>query len=133
MTSKDAQLRNMLTRPPTPERGVGAAAASDGAPARDAEDLAGDVRFLADGVLRCAMLGRTGAHVTSEDTREAAGQLCERAKAGGLHAEHVVIAIKEAWRYLPEARRWNRDQEAIVLTGVITLCINEFYSARRRR
>ena len=57
--------------------------------------------------------------------------VCLEAKRYNVRVEHLIIAFKESWRALPEARllpQGTQGQE--LLNRIITLCIAEFYAPR---
>jgi hypothetical protein len=57
--------------------------------------------------------------------------VCLEAKRQGLRVEHLIVAFKDAWRTLPEARLLPQGtQGPEFLNRVITLCIAEFYAPR---
>ena len=57
--------------------------------------------------------------------------VCREAKRLDLRVEHLIVAFKDAWRTLPEARTLPQGaQGQEFLSRVITLCIAEFYSSR---
>jgi hypothetical protein len=57
--------------------------------------------------------------------------VCREAKRYDLRVEHLIVAFKDAWRTLPEARTLGQGpQGQEFLSRVITLCIAEFYSSR---
>jgi hypothetical protein len=62
------------------------------------------------------------------EVRAAMRQLCEAARADGLRAEQLLIALKEVWRTLPATRRSPLDEERETFARVVTLCIQEYYS-----
>ena len=58
--------------------------------------------------------------------------VCRDAKRQNMRVEYLIIAIKDAWRALPEAKTLPQGSQGTeVLNRVITLCIAEFYSAER--
>ena len=57
--------------------------------------------------------------------------VCMEAKRNNLRVEHLIIAFKDAWRSLPEARLLPQGtQGPELLNRIITLCIAEFYAPR---
>src|SRR5687767_13141359 len=59
---------------------------------------------------------------------EAARMVAEDAHRRGLRAEQMVVAIKEAWSDLPEARGAAQVVDVQrLLSQVVTRCIHEFY------
>jgi hypothetical protein len=72
-------------------------------------------------------------------TLDADGQLrsdlqavCRAAKRQNMRVEYLIIAFKDAWRSLPEARMLPQGSQGIeLLNRIITLCIAEFYASGR--
>jgi hypothetical protein len=72
-------------------------------------------------------------------TLDADGQLrsdlqavCRAAKRQDMRVEYLIIAFKDAWRSLPEARTLPQGSQGIeLLNRIITLCIAEFYASAR--
>ena len=67
----------------------------------------------------------------SRRVREAIRELCDDAHRRHLQPEQLLIAIKGAWRAMPESRSGARvaaSQDA--LDRFISLCIEEFYARR---
>ena len=57
--------------------------------------------------------------------------VCREAKRIGVRVEHLIIAFKDAWRRLPEARLLPQGtQGPEFLNRIITMCIAEFYAPR---
>src|ERR1700733_8327546 len=75
-----------------------------------------------------------GAVRAGDDVRRALRALCDDARAAGVRAEQLVIAIKQGWSSLhsdrPRARSDGPDE---LLNQVITLCIDEYYAERAQR
>ena len=92
---------------------------------------AADLRGLALAALSRALRSELLALKSDDDSRMALRALCAVAHERGLHVEHVLILLKEVWHALPEARVAIRTRDGKVLSGVITLCIHEYYSPRR--
>ena len=83
-----------------------------------------------------ALLRQTLSTVTRGDAtpvriREALRQACDTAHERGLHAEQLLILVKEAWHELPATRRATRDEAERLLARVITLCVEEYYALER--
>lgn len=58
-------------------------------------------------------------------------RLCDAAHADGLRPEHVLLRLKAAWRDIPAVRRGVGDYEGLVLSRLITLCIDEYFAPWR--
>lgn len=65
--------------------------------------------------------------------REALGAACRAAREGGLHGEHVVLALKDVWRTLPEARPLARHEADAALARLVSACIAAFYQPATAR
>jgi hypothetical protein len=86
------------------------------------------LRRLADAAVRRAAQSAASGRMADGELRETLGRLCVAAHERGLHAEHLLILLKEAWYSLPEARRAPRTDTDDVLARVITLCVDEYYT-----
>ena len=77
-------------------------------------------------------LSNDGAGVSRQQVREVARTLSASAHAADLRAEELVVAIKDSWTsYNGELHGWNKRSAAErVVTDVITLSIEEFFSAQ---
>lgn len=65
--------------------------------------------------------------------RQALREACAHARRTDVRPEHVIVALKQAWREVPERTRVpSRDAHAI-LARVVTACINEYYEDSRLR
>jgi hypothetical protein len=59
-------------------------------------------------------------------------EVCREARRQNMRVEYLIIAFKDAWRDLPEARTLPRGSQGTeFLNRVITLCIAEFYAPLR--
>jgi hypothetical protein len=90
------------------------------------------LRAVADRVARSARDGdpRRG---LDEGGREALDVACRAARERGLQAEHVVLALKELWRVLPEPRQLERHDAHAALAYLVTECVTAFYAPARAR
>ncbi len=57
--------------------------------------------------------------------------LCDDMRADGLFAEHVLLALKSAWRSMPEALALPPVAQRDLLDYLITLALDEFYHGAR--
>ena len=80
--------------------------------------------------LRSALQARIAIPSRSEvDFRHALRLMSEDAHRRGVRAEQVIVALKEAWRSLPEVQALPAGgPRDTVLSGVITMFIEEFYA-----
>lgn len=70
--------------------------------------------------------GGLDGHIDAE-LKELLLQACRTAQQSGLHAEQLVILLKDAWTRTPAApRRHGRDAEE-AFARLVTLSIDEFY------
>ena len=59
--------------------------------------------------------------------------VCHAARRQNMRVEYLIIAFKDAWRSLPEARTLPQGSQGIeLLNRIITLCIAEFYASSPR-
>ena len=91
-------------------------------------------------VLLRDLLGRTLHSLLAEERQEnqptgdlrlALRDVCDRARNDGLRAEQLLLALKHAWRELPERRGLPRVDADAAFARVITACINEYYRSPR--
>jgi hypothetical protein len=86
---------------------------------------------MADRVLRRAL--RTDARTVGDDgeMRAALRELCDVARERGLHAEQLLLVLKESWRRLPETRLVMRQDAGEVLGRAISMCVVAYYAPPR--
>jgi hypothetical protein len=100
-------------------------AASTSAAPRESE-LSATIRV----VLRRALTAKYFAILGADSQLHADLRLiCRDAKRQNMRVEYLIIALKDAWRALPEARtlpQGSQGQE--LLSRIISLCIAEFYA-----
>ena len=89
-------------------------------------------RLVSD-TLRRGLIGRYFASLNAEsDLRNDVRAVCSEARRQGMRVEYLIIAFKDAWRRLPEARMLPQgSQGSEFLSRVITLTISEFFSPGR--
>ena len=80
--------------------------------------------------LRSALQSRIAAPSRDDAAfRRALRLMSEDAHRRGVRAEQVIVALKEAWRSLPEVQTLPADgPRDAVLSGVITMLIEEYYA-----
>jgi hypothetical protein len=85
--------------------------------------------------LRRGLIAKFFATLGAEDELRADLQaVCREARQQNIRVEQLIIAFKEAWRTLPEARTLPRGAQGPEFLGhVITRCIAEFYSPSSSR
>lgn len=56
-------------------------------------------------------------------------QMSSEARAKDLHAEQLLVVLKDVWGTLPEVRAMtNTTTQVRLLQRVVTMCIKEYYS-----
>ena len=67
----------------------------------------------------------------AQQARQAVRDLCDDAHRRHLHAEQLLILIKDTWRAMPEARAGSSHVAPHdSLDRFISLCIEEYYARR---
>ena len=57
-------------------------------------------------------------------------RMSTEARDKGMHAEQLLVMLKDAWSSLPEVRAMTDTTGQIrLLQGVVTMCIKEYYSS----
>ena len=84
------------------------------------------------GALRCALqaalcCSSAPADLREEEARRALRVFGAELRRRELHAEHLVIALKQVWASLPEAQRLSHGLRAAQRERLVTLGIEEFY------
>lgn len=70
---------------------------------------------------------RRGNHV--EELQALLRRTAEEAHAKGLHAEQLLIILKEIWYSLPELRESRGEEvEVTLLQELVTRCIQQYYA-----
>lgn len=90
-----------------------------------------EVMELARDLIRAALSDPPVAGTAPPEVRATLERLCDAAHAQGLRAEQVLLRLKAAWRDLPELRRGLHDYDGLVLSRVVTLCIDEYFAPWR--
>ena len=77
-----------------------------------------------------AALARSVTNGNHEDAlRDLLCQTAAEAREKGIHAEHLLIALKDIWFSLPElVDRSANDVDNALLQELISRCIQEYYS-----
>ena len=83
---------------------------------------------LARRALGCALHASRGEGAAQAGIRETLRDVCAAAHARGLHAEQVLVILKEAWRSLPDGRDTIQPDADAALGRVVSLCISEYYA-----
>lgn len=88
-------------------------------------------RFAILAHLRASDVGGSAEPREKRQAQEAMRDLCHDAHRRHLQAEQLLIAVKDAWRALPEARLdARRAAPHASLDRFISLCIAEYYARR---
>lgn len=90
------------------------------------DELSAHTRELLIAALRAHDDGAT------HDVEKAVREFCDGAHGRRVHAERLLVILKDEWRRLPEARRADPSREGVVLDRMITLCIDEYFEPRLR-
>ncbi len=85
------------------------------------------------GALRRGLMAKFFAVLGAEgQLRSDLQEVCREARRQNMRVEYLIIAFKDAWRELPEARTLPQGSQGTeFLNRVITLCIAEFYAPLR--
>lgn len=80
-------------------------------------------------LLREALIAYLAAGET-EALDRALRRIAEDAREHRMHAEHLLMALKEVWYALPEIRNGGEhDERERMLQRVVTQCIRAYYAA----
>jgi hypothetical protein len=61
--------------------------------------------------------------------RDALQRIAAEARQKKMHAEHLLMQLKEVWYKLPQIRRApDGEKQNLMLQRIVTLCIREYYS-----
>ena len=90
------------------------------------ESLA-EIHALARGVVERALAGATRGMRQDADLQTRLRLTCAAARRRGLHAETVVLIVKDSWRNFADPHVIDRLAAEPVLRRLVTMCINEFY------
>lgn len=61
--------------------------------------------------------------------QQALVRLSAEARDKQMHAEHLLVQLKDTWNTLPEVRAMTDTTEQVrLLQRVVTMCIREYYS-----
>lgn len=64
------------------------------------------------------------------ELRDALVRMSAEARDKELHAEQLLVLLKDTWHSLPEVRAMTDTTEQVrLLQRVVTMCIKEYYSA----
>lgn len=95
-------------------------------PERDVVDA--EIRGLARVAVARAMASASRGTGSDFELRGNLTSLCDAARRRGLHAETVLLIVKDCWRNLVDPRLIERHLADAALENVITMCISEFYT-----
>jgi len=91
------------------------------------------LREVSDGTLLRALRGAARGDASTREIQTAIESVCADAREQGIAAEQLLIILKERWRELPEAQRLLRRHADETRAHLITLCIDAYYAADRRK
>jgi hypothetical protein len=89
------------------------------------------IREQLDALLRQTLSALAVGGATRVQIRKALRPACDAAHERGLHAEQLLILVKNVWHELPATRRATREDAERLLARVITLCVDEYYALDR--
>jgi len=93
-------------------------------------------RLLSDAgivAVRSALQAQLRGNWPDGTLRQAIRLLCAEAHGRGLQVEQLLIALKQAWRSIPEAQRIPAGgPREKLLDRLVTMCIEEFYSDQQQ-
>lgn len=79
--------------------------------------------------LRAVLRGSLAAGNHGEELKDVLARCARQARDRGLHAEQLLLALKEVWYDLPElSSRPGSDAQNQLLQQLIARCIQEYYS-----
>ncbi|HJQ19850.1 MAG TPA: hypothetical protein VJ867_05825 [Gemmatimonadaceae bacterium] len=96
--------------------------ARDSSPQRPQLDAA-SLNALSAALLRYLDDGEDGAPLQT-----ALRAVATEARSKQIHAEQLLLILKEAWYALPAMRQREGDEQNRMLQRVVTLCIRQYYS-----
>ena len=67
-------------------------------------------------------------HDSHDHWRYSARLMCEDARTRGVRIEELLISLKRTWPTMRGIDRLPRDESARLLSRVVTLCVEEYYS-----
>ena len=95
----------------------------------DATAQVGDLTRI---VLRRALADLRSGCRPDGNIAEGLRDVCDAAREQGLHAEELLVILKQSWWRLPDAQSLNHRDVAATLEQVVTMCIEEFYRSGPR-
>ena len=58
---------------------------------------------------------------------DALRETCDAARDQGLHAEELLVIVKQSWHHLADAQFIDRRDADATLSQLVTTCIREYY------
>jgi hypothetical protein len=107
-----------MTAPQTQLNGNGARADGDGTPR---------IREITQAALRTVVADRQRGYRRSAAIADGLRGACDAARASGLHAEQLLVIVKDCWHQLPDTQVLDHAASADMLTDVVGMCIRQFY------
>src|SRR4051812_11136880 len=78
--------------------------------------------------LKAAMLSYARDPNSIAKLQPALREIAIEARRKGIHAEQLLVVLKDAWFTLPPVRDAKGDDQNSLLQRVVTMCIREYYS-----
>jgi hypothetical protein len=80
--------------------------------------------------LRAALVRHMQDSPPAPDLHESLTALAREARRKSIHAEQLLILLKEIWGALPEVKNaTNPREQSLLLQQLVTICIREYYGA----
>jgi hypothetical protein len=86
------------------------------------------LRALALSALSEAVRAVDASDDAHERTMQPLRSACARAREAGLHAEDLIVILKDVWRELPDVQKMERAESNNTLAHIVSSCIEEFYT-----
>ena len=90
-------------------------------------DGAGRIQDLARAALRASIADRRAGRDHPELLADRLRGACDAAREQGLHAEELLIIVKQCWLHLSDTRVLERHAADEALESIVATCIREFY------
>ena len=80
--------------------------------------------------LRAALVRHLHHSPPAPDLHESLIALAREARRKSIHAEQLLVVLKEIWSALPDVRNaTNPRDQSVMLQQLVTICIREYYGA----
>jgi hypothetical protein len=91
------------------------------------------VRELTETALRTVVADRQRGRRRFADIADALRDACDAAREDGLHAEQLLVIVKDCWHRLPDTQVLEHRAAAEMLADVVGTCIRQFYRQELER